>query len=236
MMLSSEVIRRLGRVLLWAAACSIAATNACCEAREPRTLRVNDWLLEETDSTLKIMRSGALVMVYNKISPEVPEGIDPIYRRSGFLHPVATPEGKVVTAAFPFDHPHQHGVFSAWTRTTYADRKVDFWNLKGGTGRVVHERIASIFGDASKGELGFEADLIHRAEQSPPIDVLRERWRVAVQTSGEAHYCIDLETTQSALTDQPLIVEKYHYGGVAVSRARQLAAGSGCGLRWRGAT
>ena len=47
------------------------------------------------------------------------------------------------------------------------------------------------------------------------MDVLRERWRIkAFQTEGSYHG-FDLETTQSALTDKPMVVQKYHYGGVA---------------------
>ncbi|HUP78789.1 MAG TPA: DUF6807 family protein, partial [Pirellula sp.] len=168
--------------------------------------------IAETDSTLTISRGQSIVLVYNKISPLVPEGIDPIYQRSGFLHPVKTPKGKTITEAFPKDHPHQHGIFLAWVKTSYGDRSIDFWNLAGRTGRVVHERVVSTFqNDASA---GFEVDLIHRAE-SPALDILRERWKVKVLEPVGDYYCFDLESFQQALTDTPLVVEKYHYGGMA---------------------
>jgi hypothetical protein len=140
--------------------------------------------------------------------------MDPRYQRSGFLHPVASPSGRVVTAAFPVDHPHQHGIFTAWVQTTWNDRTIDFWNLAGGTGRVLHQRIRTTFDDGKT--VGFEADLIHRAEQDPVVDILREHWKItAIPTDGTYH-AFDLESTQQAISDLPLVIKKYHYGGMAL--------------------
>jgi len=164
--------------------------------------------------TITISADGQTILVYNKQSPPVPEGIDPIYHRSGFLHPVLSAQGKVVTATFPADHAHQHGIFSAWVKTTWNDRKLDFWNLAGGNARVLHQRVLSTF--ANENGAGFEVDLIHRAEQTPVVDVLRERWKITALPTDGSYHAFELQTIQEALTDKPLIVEKYHYGGFAV--------------------
>ncbi len=168
----------------------------------------------ETDQTLSVRYRDRLVTTYNKVSPPAPPGIAAVYRRSGCLHPVNSPSGRTVTQMFPADHPHQHGIFSAWVRTTYDGRQVDFWNLAGGTGRVLHERVvATSQTDASA---GFVVDLLHRVESSPPVDVVRERWSVTVHATAGGYHCFDLVSTQTALTDKPLVVEKYHYGGMAL--------------------
>lgn len=186
-------------------------------AQEPevsaKTLSRDNLQLEETDSTVTVRQAGRIVLTYNKLSPAVPDGIDPVYARSGFLHPVASPAGCVVTEAFPFDHAHQHGIFTAWVKTTWQDREIDFWNLAGGTGRVLHQRIVSTFADDDG--IGFEADLIHRAEKEPVVDILRERWKVTVFPTDGSYHVFDLQTTQFALTGTPLRIQKYHYGGVA---------------------
>ncbi len=166
----------------------------------------------ESEKTITVSHGTKTVLVYNKVSPPVPQGIDPIYHRSGFLHPVNTPNGKTVTEAFPVDHAHQHGIFFAWVKTTYGGRSLDFWNLAGGTGRVVHERVVSI--SENESNVAFEVDLIHRSE-NPIVDILRERWKVTVQQPSQDYYSFDIESNQQAITDTPLIVEKYHYGGMA---------------------
>lgn len=168
----------------------------------------------EDEKTITISASGHPVLIYNKVSPPVPEGIDSIYRRSGFLHPVMSPGGSAVTATFPSDHAHQHGIFSAWVKTTWNDRDIDFWNIAKGSGRVLHQRVVSVF--AAPGQVGFEVDLAHRIEQSPVVDVLRERWRItAIETDGSYH-AFDLVSTQHANTDKPLTIEPFRYGGFAV--------------------
>jgi hypothetical protein len=170
--------------------------------------------LDESESAVTIRQSGKLILTYNKQSPSVPEGMDPVYKRSGFLHPVSSPAGRVVTATFPFDHPHQHGIFTAWVKTTWHDREIDFWNLAGGTGRVLHQRIIRTFTEDDR--IGFEAELTHRAEKDPAVDILSELWRITVLATDGSYHGFDLETTQRALTDKPLVVQKYHYGGVAL--------------------
>jgi hypothetical protein len=170
--------------------------------------------VRETEATITVSSGDSTVLVYNKQSPAVPEGMDRVYARSGFLHPVASPRGTVVTASFPLDHPHQHGIFSAWVKTTYGGRSADFWNLPGRTGRVLHERVVSTFEQPDSA--GFEVDLLHRLESNPPVDVLRERWKVTAHRTDPGYRCLDLETVQSALTDTPLVIDQYHYGGLAV--------------------
>ncbi len=169
--------------------------------------------LVETEKKIVIEQSGEIVLTYNKVSPKAPDGIDPIYERSGFLHPVGSPQGTVVTAIFPLDHPHQHGVFSAWVNTTYEGRDVDFWNLAGDTGRVLHDRVVRTFETAVA--TGFEVDLIHRTQTKPIVDILHERWKVTAYPTDGSYHCFDLHTVQTAATEKPLTINKYHYGGLA---------------------
>ncbi len=171
--------------------------------------------VEKTDSTLTVTQAGKPVLVYNIQSPKAPKGIDAVYERSGFLHPVSTPSGQVVTAAFPVDHAHQHGIFSAWVKTTYAGKAVDFWNLGGRTGRVVHEKIGEPM-MAPGGSVQINIDLLHRVVLEPQTDVLREHWKLTVLPTDGSYHMFDLETRQEAITDEPLVIEEYHYGGVAV--------------------
>lgn len=170
--------------------------------------------LNQSDQAITIQRDGQTVLSYNLQSPPVPSGIDAVYQRSGFLHPVCSPQGVTVTETFPADHPHQHGIFSAWVKTDYDGKVIDFWNLAGGTGRVLHDRVVGTFNQPNA--VGFEVDLLHRIESVPPSDVLRERWKVTVHSSEPGYHLIDLETRQSIIGDKPLTISEYHYGGVAV--------------------
>lgn len=169
--------------------------------------------LGETEATITIRHGESVLLSYHKQPPPAPRGVDPVYRRSGFIHPVRSPGGATVTAMFPADHLHQHGIFSAWVRTRYGQHDVDFWNLRGDTGRVVHDQLVATFSEGDR--VGFEVSLIHRALQ-PLQDVLRETWRVTARLTDSSYFCFDIEAHQQALTDTPLVVQQYHYGGMAV--------------------
>jgi hypothetical protein len=164
------------------------------------------------------------VLTYQAAVVEPPPGIDRIYRRSGFIHPLQTPSGLAVTDDFPPDHAHQHGLFFAWVNTTFQGRHVDFWNQKERTGRVSHVSPGVVCRNAVTagpvfGELNVE--LLHEDQSAPggPKPVLRECWLVRVYDVS-AHFVVDLQSVQQVVND-PLTVNKYHYGGLGLRGNRQ---------------
>lgn len=96
----------------------------------------NRFEFDEHPDVISLKLDGRTIFAYHKAIAEPPVGIDPLYRRSGFVHPLATRSGLVVTDDFPPDHAHQHGLFFAWVNTTFEGRKVNFWNQQNKTGRV----------------------------------------------------------------------------------------------------
>ena len=71
---------------------------------------------KQIGDTIVIKRNGKHVLTY-QISDAVPDGVEPKYARSGFIHPITTPSGKVLTDDYPLPHhSHQHGLFFAWRK------------------------------------------------------------------------------------------------------------------------
>lgn len=134
-----------------------------------------------------------------------------MYARAGYLHPVFTPSGAMVTGDYCTSHRHQHGVFTAWTRTRFEGREVDFWNAADQQGMV--ELTGFV---AETDEASFVAALAHVDLTAPggPRTALEETWQVRAYALADATV-IDLESQQSALTS-PLMVLEYHYGGFGV--------------------
>lgn len=164
---------------------------------------------------------GTPVLTYQVAVLEPPAGIDPVFRRSGFIHPLRTPSGLVVTDDFPPDHAHQHGLFSAWVNTTFEGRRVDFWNQIGRTGRVSYARDTAnrVNGGPVYGEI--IAETLHEDLTAPggPKPVLRDRWRVRVY-DVDGPFLVDIDSTQR-IVDGALTINKYHYGGLALRGNRQ---------------
>lgn len=183
-------------------------------------LHADDLVSIETATAVEIRSGDRLLLKYNTSVVEPPAGIDPALRRSGHIHPLNTPSGKTLTAEFPSDHAHQHGLFFAWVNTEFQGRKVDFWNQGGKTGTVEHVALNRVFagtGQAGTGDAGFVATLHHVDLSDPhgPIPVLEEVLTVKAHALDETGYLVDVESRQTCIADAPLVLKEYHYGGFA---------------------
>jgi hypothetical protein len=175
-------------------------------------------LIQERDG-IRFTVAGTPVISYRKQTNELPApDIKPIFRRGGYIHPVHTPSGEVVTDDYPRDHLHHHGVWFAWTKTEFEGRRPDFWNMGDGTGTVEFEALDG----TQVGPVFAGLKARHRYVDSgapAPKTVLNETWEIAVYALGEAekpYRMFDLVSTQSCATQAPLLLPEYHYGGVGV--------------------
>ncbi len=176
--------------------------------------------LIETDESIEILIDGKPVFKYNIAVVEPPEGKDAVYARSGFIHPVYTPDGAVITDGFPEGHTHQHAVFMAWTRSTYKGGMVDFWNAHKRLGRVFHAEVIAV--ERSKDCVSFKVGLKHQELNSPERDVvLDEIWELRAYPKVDDCYVFDLKSTQTTATDEPLVLNEYHYGGMGLRLTRE---------------
>ncbi len=98
-----------------------------------------------------------LLLRYHKAESALPAGVAKEYRRSGYIHPVNTTDGREVSGDFAADHLHHHGVFFAWTSGSYDGKAIDFWNQKKIEGRVAHRRVITKKTDA--GKVSFSVEL-----------------------------------------------------------------------------
>ena len=196
-----------------------AAANR--DNEKPRVVCRND------GKRLVVEVGGRPVLRYNHAVVPSPDLKTPYYARSGYIHPVFTPAGKQVTDDFAPDHPHQHGIMFAWTNTTYEKRAVNFWDQKGGTGRVEHAKIESI---ASGPVFGVFSTVIHHSDVTAPggpKPVLSETWNVRVYPIDDG-FLFDLNSTQFVVGTSPLRINKYHYGGPAIRGNRQWLGAENC--------
>lgn len=150
------------------------------------------------------------------------------FRRGGYLHPVYTASGALVTDDFPPNHVHHHGIWGAWTHTEFQGRKPDFWNMGDGKGRV--EFVALDASWDGPVQAGFRAR--HRfvdLTAQPPVVALHETWTVTVYASPadtQGTWFFDLTSEQRCATADPLRLPEYRYGGIGLRGNRA----------WNGAT
>jgi hypothetical protein len=160
--------------------------------------------------TFTLKADGKNVLRYNYAPVEQP---DPLFTRSGYIHPIWTPSGKVVTNDSPKNHLHHHGIWSAWTSSEFEGRKSNFWESKEKQGRVECVRTEEKTSGAES--CGFRARHRFVNLNAPGGEkvALEEIWELRV-SSAAGRFVIDLVSTQTCATDRPLLIKEYRYGGI----------------------
>jgi len=168
------------------------------------------------NSVLQIRRGDKKILQYNHAPVPPPEGKSELYTRSGFIHPLWSPEGAVLTNMHPADHIHHIGIWMPWTKTKFEGKEVDFWNLATGQGTVRFVKFLSTTSGPVYG--GFAAEQEHVALKTSEGEkvVLKETWDVRVYNIGgpeKGYWLWDFVSTQRCVADSPLYQIKYRYGG-----------------------
>jgi hypothetical protein len=164
---------------------------------------------------LSLASGDHILMTYNAGFQPSPNPSQPWYGRSGFIHPVLTPSGRVVTDGFPQDHLHQHGLMFAWTSAEFQGEPIDFWNSHLRQGHVEHVQTVHVSPDR------IIAKLRHVSGRGDkPVTILNETWeltRVSHETvPHETMHVFDLRSVQNCAIDEPLEIKQYHYGSLCV--------------------
>jgi hypothetical protein len=165
-----------------------------------------------------VTAAGKPVLSYKAGAGELPKAdIKPIFKRGGYIHPVYTPAGRVVTDDYPADHFHHHGIWWAWTRTEYDGRQPDFWNMGDGTGRVDFESLDATWSGRVHAGLSATTRFTDTTGGRSEI-VLKDKWdvRVYAADADAKVFVFDVVSTQNIVGDKPLVLPEYRYGGIGV--------------------
>ncbi|MGD8499652.1 MAG: PmoA family protein, partial [Phycisphaerales bacterium] len=177
---------------------------------------------KQDPKVLQIQKDGIKVLNYNHAIVPAPAGQSELYNRGGFIHPLWSPTGSVLTNIHPKDHYHHLGIWMPWTNTVFEGEKVDFWNLGGrkdediDRGTVRFSRFLSTTSGPVYG--GFQAEQDHVALETSSGEkvVLKEVWDVRVYNVGgrkKGYWLWDLVSAQRCVAESPLRLLEYHYGG-----------------------
>ncbi len=194
----------------------LTVTTTSAQQPEPASDHQASIRVEQPPGALVVHSGEVEVLRYHTATVPAPPEFDAIYRRSGYIHPIRTPQGVIVTGDFSPDHPHQHALFGAWVKTEFAGHAVDFWNLHKGTGRVAHHRVVSTTNDATGGRFVVEHVYQDLTQGEQPVSVLLETWTVHVHPQTGPYHVFDIAVQQRCAADKPLRLEKYLYGGMAL--------------------
>lgn len=171
--------------------------------------------LTTNDKAVLITENGKDVLQYNFATHYPPAGVDSVFKRSGFIHPLWTPSGTVLTRINPPDHHHHMGIWNPWTHVLFENKEVDFWNIGDKKGTVRFSNFISKY--SGNVYAGFKALQQHVAFNIPAAGMektaMNEVWDIRVYNTGNNMWLCDFTSILNCAANSPVILKEYRYGG-----------------------
>lgn len=166
---------------------------------------------DENETTIFIGKQPVLSYVHTETLP--PEGVDRVYKRSAYIHPLWSPGGERLTRIQPPDHWHHYGIWNPWTRTHFGDYRVDFWNLAELEGTVRFAEYLEMIEEENLAGFRVRQEHIYFQVDGSEGVAMDEIWKVTVKNLEGHAYMVDLVTTLTTPLESGITLEAYRYGG-----------------------
>lgn len=187
------------------------------ELVEGEPLRSDDHIkavAEEGSLTISSGSKNLLRYNYKTIYP--PKGVDSVFRRSGFIHPLWSPHGQELTRIHAWDHYHHFGLWNPWTKVYFEGDTVDFWNLAKKEGTVKFGNFVSI----NDGPVYADYQVLHEhvvlkesGEEKVAMNELQSV-RIYQPSPDQDYYIADFTIQLNCATKSPLVLAEYGYGSL----------------------
>jgi len=178
-----------------------------------------------TPKTIVLKKDSSEILHYQTAVLYPPADVDTIYKRSGFIHPIMTPAGSILTRVSPPDHYHHVGIWNPWTKVKIDNHVTDFWNLYEGQGTVRFSGINSIVNGTVFGGFSVRQEHVDFQGKRPEEIAINEVWDVRAWNveplAGSNAFLVDLTTYLSVAGDSAIVFEAYRYGGGIGIRANE---------------
>lgn len=225
---ASQLVVEDGKALLYFTLEGITQVNEVREfllkTKKPKA-RASFMEVEDDSNSLIVKKDGRPVLAYKYTITMPPAGVDPIFQRSGYIHPAFTPSGFVLTTIQPKDHRHHYGIWNPWTKLEYDGTIYDLWNLGDKKGTVRASTIERTYQGSMMS--GFDARLSHVIFKSGgEKKIMDELWKVKAWHVGEG-FLWDFESDLMPSTNLPVLLKEYRYAGFGY-RANEIWTNKNC--------
>jgi hypothetical protein len=198
-------------------------TTRCYELRQAVSAARSEMKISADDKFLDIYHGSDKVLRFNHAIFPPPQGGNPLYARSAFIHPLYSPEGKILTQIHPADHLHHLGLWNPWTKTNFGEKEIDFWNLAKGQGTVRFVKFNSKTAGPVLASFRAQKEHIWLKASEGEKKVLDEKLTVRIFNPCDTAngYLIDYIITQRCAGELPLDLPAYRYGGFGFRATEQ---------------
>lgn len=185
------------------------------ELVKSKAKQYRDVIATANNGTLTIHKGEKNYLQYYFKTLYPPKGIDTAYKRSGFIHPLWSPHGQVLTRIQPPDHYHHYGIWNPWTHVLYEGDTIDFWNLNTGQGTVRFANFVSIEDGPVYSTYGTLHEHVVFKKNGAEKVAMNELQSVRVYAPQENQdfYIADFDITLNCADKSPVKLLEYRYAG-----------------------
>lgn len=177
--------------------------------------KTDSYLSEHKEKgNLQLLLENTPVLSYRYEMTYPPQGVDTVFKKSGYIHPILTPKGDTLSRIQPPDHYHHYGMWGPWTHTQIDSQQVDFWNLGDRKGTVFFKE----FKDTNSGKVFASFNVVQEhidlLTQKEPQVALNENLEVTLwELKRKDRYMFDYNSSFSSPLKKGILFEAYRYGG-----------------------
>ena len=185
-----------------------------CLIRKKNSAINTQFKYKKAAGNLALISNETALVTYRYGMTYPPKGVDSIYKKSGYIHPILSPKGDTLTRIQPPDHFHHYGLWGPWTRTKIDSEKIDFWNLKDGQGTVLFKEFKSIQAGSIFAAINAKQEhLILENRESGEV-AINENLKIKMwEVDEKDQYILDYTSEFSSPLSNGILFESYRYGG-----------------------
>jgi hypothetical protein len=166
---------------------------------------------------IRLAKENTKILDYQTALHYPPAGVDTMYKRNGYIHPMYSPSGNILTRVDAPDHYHHVGIWNPWTKVKIRNHVTDFWNLYLHQGTVKFAGVNSTTDGTVFGGFDVRQEHIDFLGKNRNELTFNEVWDVRAWNTepiaGAKAWLVDLTTFLSVAGDSDIILEAYRYGG-----------------------
>ncbi len=178
---------------------------------------------EARDGALVIHKGDNNFLQYYFKTVYPPAGVDTVYKRSGFIHPLWSPHGQVLTRIQPPDHYHHYGIWNPWTHVAFEGDTIDFWNINSRQGTVRFADFVSVENGPVFSEFKALHDHVVFKKGGGEKIAMKELQGVRVFSPGKNNdfFIVDFNILMNCAGESPVRLLEYRYAGLGWRTTRE---------------
>lgn len=170
-------------------------------------------VIDNGSLTIQYGKQNLVRYQFEKVYP--PKGADSAYARGGFIHPLWSPHGQILTRIQPPDHYHHYGIWNPWTHVLYEGDTVDFWNLKDKKGTVQFANLLhTVNGPVFSEYTALHEHVVFKKSGAEKVAMNEVQTVKVFRPDDRDYYIADITISLSCASESPVQLLTYRYGGL----------------------